>query len=84
MPPAASAAAAPRSSRVLLELYRTFGPHLRPYWRWFAVGYTAMAGAVFLKTLAPSRFPTSGLHCKRHSVARPPKEMDERPGRTVR
>jgi ATP-binding cassette subfamily B protein len=55
MPPAASAAAAaaPRHSRVVLELYRTFGPHLRPYWRWFAVGYTAMAGAVFLKTLAP-------------------------------
>ncbi|MEN8158593.1 MAG: ABC transporter ATP-binding protein [Myxococcota bacterium] len=53
MPPAASAAAAPRRSRVLWELYRTFGPHLRPYWRWFAVGYTAMAGAVLFKTLSP-------------------------------
>jgi ATP-binding cassette subfamily B protein/subfamily B ATP-binding cassette protein MsbA len=53
MPPAVSAAAAPSRSRVLLELYKTFGPHLRPYWRWFAVGYTTMAGAVFLKTLTP-------------------------------
>ncbi len=55
MPPAAPAvAAAPQSrSRVLLELYRTFGPHLRPYWRWFAVGYSAMGAAILARTLTP-------------------------------
>ena len=40
-------------SRVLLDLYRIFGPHLRPYWRWFAVGYAAMGAAVLTKTLTP-------------------------------
>ena len=39
--------------RVLWTLYRTFGPHLRPYWRMFAVGYAAMGAAVLTKTLTP-------------------------------
>ena len=48
------AAAPPRSrSRVLIDLFRTFGPHLRPYWRWFAVGYTAMGASVLTRTLTP-------------------------------
>jgi ABC-type multidrug transport system fused ATPase/permease subunit len=39
--------------RVLWDLYRIFGPHLRPYWRSFAVGYAAMGAAVLTKTLTP-------------------------------
>jgi ABC-type multidrug transport system fused ATPase/permease subunit len=39
--------------RVLWDLYRTFGPHLRPYWRTFAVGYAAMGASVLTKTLTP-------------------------------
>ena len=39
--------------RVLWGLYRIFGPHLRPYWRSFAVGYGAMGAAVLTKTVTP-------------------------------
>src|SRR5262245_19024600 len=48
------AAAPPRSrTRVMLDLYRTFGPHLRPYWAWFAVGYAAMGASVLTRALTP-------------------------------
>jgi len=40
-------------ARVLLDLYRTFGPSLRPYWAWFAAGYAALGAAVLAKTLTP-------------------------------
>src|SRR5262245_49855344 len=39
--------------RVFWGLYRTFGPHLRPYASTFAIGYAAMGAAVLTKTLAP-------------------------------
>ena len=40
-------------TRVLAELYRTFGPHLKPYWAWFAVGYAALGVSVLTKAAAP-------------------------------
>jgi ABC-type multidrug transport system fused ATPase/permease subunit len=49
----AEAVAARGRTRVMLDLYRTFGPHLLPYWRWFAVGYAAMALSVLTRTLTP-------------------------------
>jgi ATP-binding cassette subfamily B protein len=39
--------------RVVADIYRTFGPHLKPYWAWFAVGYAALAASVFTKAVAP-------------------------------
>jgi ABC-type multidrug transport system fused ATPase/permease subunit len=47
------AVAARNRTRVMWDLYRTFGPHLRPYWRWFAVGYAAMAASILTRTLSP-------------------------------
>jgi ATP-binding cassette subfamily B protein/subfamily B ATP-binding cassette protein MsbA len=50
----ASEAAERRSRiRVLADLYRTFGPHLKPYWAWFAVGYAALGLSVLTKAAAP-------------------------------
>jgi ATP-binding cassette, subfamily B, bacterial len=34
--------------RVVVKLYRIFGPHLRPYWSWFLISYMSMAVTVFL------------------------------------
>jgi hypothetical protein len=39
--------------RVVADIYRTFGPHLKPYWAWFAVGYAALAASVLTKAVAP-------------------------------
>jgi len=48
-----SEAPARSRTRVMFDLYRTFGPHLRPYWRWFAAGYAAMGASVLTRTLTP-------------------------------
>lgn len=34
--------------RVMVKLYRTFGPYLKPYWVWFLISYASMAVTVFL------------------------------------
>jgi ATP-binding cassette, subfamily B, bacterial len=34
--------------RVIAKLYRTFGPYLKPYWKWFLISYASMVVAVFL------------------------------------
>jgi ABC-type multidrug transport system fused ATPase/permease subunit len=47
------AVAARSRTRVMWDLYRTFGPHLRPYGRWFALGYAAMGASVLTKALTP-------------------------------
>jgi ATP-binding cassette subfamily B protein/subfamily B ATP-binding cassette protein MsbA len=47
------AVAARSRTRVMWDLYRTFGPHLVPYWRWFAVGYAAMGASVLTRVLTP-------------------------------
>ncbi|MCH2172889.1 ABC transporter ATP-binding protein/permease [Myxococcota bacterium] len=37
----------------LIDVYRTFGSHLKKYWPWFVFAYGAMATSVLLKTLTP-------------------------------
>jgi ABC-type multidrug transport system fused ATPase/permease subunit len=38
---------------MIWDLYRTFGPYLRPYASWFAAGYLAMAAGILARTAAP-------------------------------
>lgn len=39
--------------RKLFRIYRTFGPHLMSYTKWFAIGYTGLAAMVLFKLVQP-------------------------------
>jgi ATP-binding cassette subfamily B protein len=39
--------------RVILDLYRVFGPHLKPYRSWFLISYASMAVTIFLLAARP-------------------------------
>jgi ATP-binding cassette subfamily B protein len=39
--------------RMIWEQYRTFGPYLRPYARWFALAYLSMGAFILFRTLTP-------------------------------
>ena len=37
----------------LVKVYRAFGPHLRPYAKWFAFAYAGLAATVLIKLVQP-------------------------------
>ena len=45
--------------RAMFKLYRTFGPYLKPYWKWFLISFTSMAVTVFL--MAVKAYPLKWL-----------------------
>ena len=35
------------------KLYATFGPHLKPYWKWFVLAYAGLLGTVLVNLIKP-------------------------------
>ena len=39
--------------RTIWILYGTFGPHLKPYWKWFVLAYAGLIGTVLMNLVKP-------------------------------
>ena len=39
--------------RTIWKLYGTFGPHLKPYWKWFVLAYAGLIGTILMNLVKP-------------------------------